>query len=51
MVVGSALLANMENFILDRIAFGGVKDLYELYDEDGDGEGRVMLQIITGLNL
>ena len=36
MVVGSALLANMEGFILDRIAFGGVKDLYDLYD-DVDG--------------
>jgi len=36
MVVGSALLANMEGFILDRIAFGGVKDLYELYDEENE---------------
>jgi DNA polymerase-4 len=34
MVVGSALLANMDSFILDRISFGGVKDLYDLYDDD-----------------
>ncbi|MBC7708205.1 hypothetical protein H7Y63_03210, partial [Polaromonas sp.] len=34
MVVGSALLANMGDFVLDRISFGGVKDLQDLYDID-----------------
>lgn len=34
MVVGSALLANMDNFILDRIAFGSVKDVQDLYDDE-----------------
>ncbi len=32
MVVGSALLAGMDGFILDRIAFGSVKDLHDLYE-------------------
>ncbi|GAC1386802.1 MAG: DNA polymerase IV [Candidatus Saccharimonadales bacterium] len=36
MVVGSALLANMGGFVLDRIAFGGVKDLHELYETSFD---------------
>jgi DNA polymerase-4 len=34
LVVGSALLSNMEALILDRISFGGVKDVYDLYDDD-----------------
>jgi len=33
MVVGSALLMDMDNFILDRVAFGSVKDLQELYSD------------------
>ena len=33
MVVGSALLAGMEGFILDRVAFGSVKDVVDLYGE------------------
>lgn len=31
MVVGSALLMNMDGFILDRVAFGSVKDMQDLY--------------------
>jgi DNA polymerase-4 len=31
MVVGSALLANMQGFILDRVPFGSVKDIQDLY--------------------
>lgn len=33
MVIGSALLADMDNFLLDRIAFVGVKDAEDLYDK------------------
>jgi DNA polymerase IV len=33
MAVGSALLAGMEGFILDRVAFGSVKDVVNLYEE------------------
>lgn len=34
MVVGSALLEGMGGFILDRIAFGSVKDVLNLYDDE-----------------
>lgn len=34
LVVGSALLMNMDNFILDRVPFGGTRDIEELYDEE-----------------
>lgn len=34
MVVGSALLMNMDNFILDRVAFCSVRDMQELYSKD-----------------
>lgn len=34
MVVGSALLEGMAGFILDRIAFGSVKDIQDLYDDE-----------------
>jgi DNA polymerase IV len=32
-VVTPALMLDMDNIILDRIAFGGVKELEELYSE------------------
>lgn len=31
MVIGSALLMNMDNFILDRVPFGSTRDMQELY--------------------
>ena len=33
MVIGSALLANMKDFILDRVPFGSTKDIQDLYNE------------------
>jgi DNA polymerase-4 len=32
-VITPALMMGMENIILDRIAFGGVKELEEIYSE------------------
>ncbi len=36
LTVASALVVNMDNFILDRIAFGSVKDLIDLYQNGED---------------
>ena len=32
LVIGSALLEGMDNFILNRIAYGSIKDIQDLYD-------------------
>ncbi|MDN5275865.1 MAG: Nucleotidyltransferase/DNA polymerase involved in repair [Candidatus Saccharibacteria bacterium] len=34
MVIGSALLMNMDSFILDRVAFGSVRDMQDLYSDE-----------------